>query len=428
MLKHSKVQALTVYIHILAGLTMLGGYTSLWAQTVQEQSTSTPVTTLKQAFDAAWARQPEAQSLKLRQDAAAARKQTAESWTAAPPTLELSSKGDQVTKNEGNQEYVVGVALPLWLPEERSRSGALAEAELRATASKVQAAQIRIAATIREAWWNWQQQLGEQSLARARVASAQRLVEDVGRRVRAGDLALADLHQARGAFATAEAAQAETNSNLAAARQRLRSLIGKLPADTAIHHPEPIPAIPEDLTSLDDAHPEITELLDRAEVARRVADLALIQTRDNPELILATTRDRGARREEWQNTITLGIRIPFGSESRNRSKTGLAHAEAIETESLLRLERERLLSDLEASRIRVESTQTQLTAAEKRAVLARESKGFFDKSFRLGETDLPTRLRIELETVEAERQVTRTRTELASAISSLRQALGLLPE
>lgn len=428
MLKHSQVHALTVFIRILLGLTVLGGHTSLWAQTTQEQSTSTLITTLKQAFDAAWTRQPEAQSLELRQNAAEARKQTAESWIAAPPTLELSSKGDQITKNEGNQEYVVGVALPLWLPEERSRSGALAEAELRATASRALAAQIRTAAVVREAWWNWQQQLGEQSLARARVSSAQKLVEDVSRRVRAGDLALADLHQARGAFATAEAALAEANSSLAAARQRLRFLIGKLPADTAIDRAEPIPAIPEDLASLNDAHPEVAELLDRAEVARRVADLARIQTRDNPELILATTRDREARGEEWQNTITLGIRIPFGSESRNRSKTGLAHAEAIETESLLRLEREKLLSDLEASRIRVESTQIQLAAAEKRAVLARESKGFFDKSFRLGETDLPTRLRIELETVEAERQVTRTRTELASAISSLRQALGLLPE
>ena len=69
-----------------------------------------------------------------------------------------------------------------------------------------------------------------------------------------------------------------------------------------------------------------------------------------------------------------------------------------------------------------------LAAAEKRAQLARESRGFFDKSFRLGESDLPTRLRIELEAVEAERQNARARIELAAAISALRQALGLLPE
>jgi len=52
----------------------------------------------------------------------------------------------------------------------------------------------------------------------------------------------------------------------------------------------------------------------------------------------------------------------------------------------------------------------------------------FDKSFRLGETDLPTRLRIEAEAVEAERQEARSRIELATAISAWRQSLGLLPQ
>jgi cobalt-zinc-cadmium efflux system outer membrane protein len=62
------------------------------------------------------------------------------------------------------------------------------------------------------------------------------------------------------------------------------------------------------------------------------------------------------------------------------------------------------------------------------AGLALESRGFFDKSFRLGETDLPTRLRIESEAADAERQAARARIELAAAISAWRQALGLLPQ
>ena len=62
------------------------------------------------------------------------------------------------------------------------------------------------------------------------------------------------------------------------------------------------------------------------------------------------------------------------------------------------------------------------------AQLARESRGFFDKSFRLGESDLPTRLRIEAEAADAERQAVRARIELAAAISAWRQALGLLPQ
>ena len=126
--------------------------------------------------------------------------------------------------------------------------------------------------------------------------------------------------------------------------------------------------------------------------------------------------------------MTIGVRIPFGSESRNRAKVGLARAEALEAEEQLRLERERLLADLEAADARVQAARKQFAAAEKRARLAGESRGFFEKSFRMGETDLPTRLRIELEAVEAEKQASRARIDLAAAISALRQALGLLPE
>jgi cobalt-zinc-cadmium efflux system outer membrane protein len=60
--------------------------------------------------------------------------------------------------------------------------------------------------------------------------------------------------------------------------------------------------------------------------------------------------------------------------------------------------------------------------------LAAESRGFFDKSFRLGETDLPTRLRIEAEAADAQRQQARAGIDLAAAVSAWRQALGLLPQ
>ena len=156
--------------------------------------------------------------------------------------------------------------------------------------------------------------------------------------------------------------------------------------------------------------------------------LAGIQGRANPELNLATTRERGASGESWQQTVTIGVRIPFGSDTRNRARVASASAEAIEAETQLRLERERLTAEVDTARVRVESARTLVASAEQRAQLARESRGFFQKAFRLGETDLPTRLRIELEAAEAERQVARTRIELAAAVSALRQAMGLLPE
>ncbi|HEX6736332.1 MAG TPA: TolC family protein [Azonexus sp.] len=383
---------------------------------------------LAQAFAAAWARQPEAQSLATRREAMGARRQAADSWLAEPPSLELSGKSDRMGGNDGNREYVAGLALPLWLPGERAHSGALADAEIKANQSRANAAQLRTAAAVREAWWNWQRARGEQVLADARVAASRRLADDVARRVKAGDLSRADRHQADGALAGAEVAQAETAAMLATATQQLRAVVGRLPDAHGGEAAEPMPAIPADFATPAATHPAVAELADRTEVARRAADLAGVQSRANPELTLLASRERSAFGESWGDALTVGVRIPLGSTSRHRAKLGQARAEAIESEGQLQLERERLAADLDTAKSRVEAARMQLAAAEKRAQLAAESRGFFDKSFRFGETDLPTRLRIELEAVEAERQAARVRIDHAAAVSALRQALGLLPE
>jgi len=83
---------------------------------------------------------------------------------------------------------------------------------------------------------------------------------------------------------------------------------------------------------------------------------------------------------------------------------------------------------LELARLQLESAASQAIAAQKRRQLAEQTRAFFDKSFRLGEIDLPTRLRVELEATDAQRQHALARLEQAASTSRLRQALGLLPE
>ena len=329
-------------------------------------------------------------------------------------------------RNQGARELEVGIAVPLWLPGERGRSAALAEAEGAAIESRTTAAQLRVAATVREAWWQWQRARIEVDSARDQLDNTRRIAADVARRTKAGDLARADQHQADGAVASAEANMAQAEAAVAAARQQLRALTGAAPATSeaaasaAEHDPS---AATTDMES----HAALLELKDRAAVAERTAALASTQSRANPELMLATTRDRGAFGEAAQQTITLGVRIPFGGGPRHDARTANARAEATEAQAQLALERERVIAEREAAKARVDASRSQLAAAERRAQLARESRGFFDKSFRLGETDLPTRLRIEAEAAEAERQAARIRIELAAAISAWRQALGLLP-
>ena len=382
---------------------------------------------LRQVFDAAWSRQPEALALQARRDAARAQQSAAKAWTPQPAALEVSNRTDRLGNNQGAREVEVGIAVPLWLPGERGRSAAMADAEGAAIESRANAAQLRVAAAVRDAWWQWQRARIELVTAREQLASTRLIAADVARRAKAGDLARADQHQADGAVAGGEAAVAQAEAGLALARQHLRALAGAAPAlsgaDDSLAEPDPGASATEI-----EAHAALQELKDRAAVAQRSVELIATQSRANPELMLATTRDRGARGEASQQTITLGIRIPFGAGPRSDARSANARAEAMEIQAQLALERERLTAEREAARMRVEASRTQLVAVERRAQLARESRGFFDKSFRLGETDLPTRLRIEAEAAEAERQAARTRIELAAAISAWRQALGLLPQ
>jgi len=106
---------------------------------------------LKDVFDAAWARQPESQALLMRRDAVQAQRRAAAAWTPEPPALEISNKTDRLTRNDGARELEAGIAIPLWLPGERSNSGALADAQTAAVESRVEAARLRLAATVREA-------------------------------------------------------------------------------------------------------------------------------------------------------------------------------------------------------------------------------------------------------------------------------------
>ena len=422
--------------HIIHCLTV-ALFSACFATHLQAAAAPPPTLTLQQAFEAAWAQQPEARSRTLRQEADAARQESADSWTAAPPSLELSSRTDQANQRQGKREYVAGVALPLWLPGERARTSALATAETRLTEGRIQTAQLRTAEALRTAWWEWQRACSEQALAQSRLLNVRQLAEDVALRVKAGDLAPADQYQADGAQAAAEADLALATSLLAAAEQNLHVLTGlPIPTRGALSTPqtEPLPVIPAIPNTPDtpeaqaSTHPALLETVGRAEVARRNVDLARVQSRENPELTLSTTHERDNYNETYQQSLTIGIRIPLGSAPRNQAKIAFAQAEAIEAEEQARLENERLTSLLKTEHIRVEAIRAQLAAADKRAHLAKETRTFFQKSFELGEIDLPNRLRIELEATEAERQAARARIELAAAISALRQALGLLPE
>ena len=381
-----------------------------------------PPLTLKALFDRAWERQPEAQSAALRRESAQAARSGASSWTAEPAALELQAKTDRPGSNQGSREVELGVALPLWLPGERARKAALGDAEIKAVESRRLAAQLQLAATVREAWWTLQRAQAELGLAQDRLLNAQRLAADVARRFKAGDMSRADQTQADGAVAQAEAAVAEAEGARDIAQAALSAWGGSVEVG-AEPEAEAMPG-----TALPADHPAVADWQDQAEVARRAADLAAVQTRANPELTVAATRGREQAGERYLQSFTVGVRVPLGGGDRARAKETAARADALDAEVRLQAQQDRLAADVAAASARVKATQAQREAMARHAALARDTRGFIDKAFRLGEADWPTRLRVELEAVQAERQLARARIDAAAAVSTLRQALGLLPQ
>lgn len=409
---------------------------ALASMAAHAQAPHTPVPdpaawSLRALFDHAWQRQPEAQAQPLRQQAAEATRLAAQRWTAEPPALQLQTRTDRPGSQQGQREVEVGLAAPLWLPGERARSAALGDAQWQQVQSQQRAAQWQLAAQVRQAWWDWQRARSDLALAQDRLHSARQLAADVQRRWQAGDLARTDGLQAQAVVAQAEAAQAEAQGALQAARAAL-SAWGALPG-TAPGAPAPQdwraePLADAAVQAVPDNHPALAQAQAQAQVARHAAELAAVQRRANPELSVAATRGRDQAGERYRQSVTLGLRIPLGDNALAQAKEAAAQADALEQETRLQRERERLAQDLHAAQARVAAAQAQSDAAARHAALVQETLGHVDKAFRLGEADWPTRLRAEQDAAQTQRQLARARIDAAAAVSALRQALGLLPE
>ncbi len=384
---------------------------------------------LQALFEQAWRRQPEAQALPLRRQAAQAGRDSADAWTPEPAALELQTKNDRIGSRLGAREHTVGVALPLWLPGERARKAALGDAELQAVDSSGLAAQLELAARVRESWWNWRRACSDRALAQGQLENARALAADVARRLAAGDMARSDHYQAQAVQAQAEATLAQAQGACDAARAALAAWSDgqPLPPEGEALGAEPAPVLEQPLAAAY-GHPALADGERQAALARRQAELAAVQTRANPELTLSASSERGMAGDRYQQSVTLGVRLPLGAGVRAHAREAAALAQALALETRVERERARLAAGIRAAQAQASAAAAQERAMARNAELAGATRGFVAKAFALGEADWPTRLRAEQDAVQAERQALRARIDAAAAVSALRQALGLLPQ
>lgn len=377
---------------------------------------------LRAALDAVWQRSVAArESDGQRRRADADRVAAGASW-AAPPSLELSHRDDRLHGNAGRRETEVGVAVALWLPGQQAARARTADAAAAQALAAEQVARLRLAGELREAAWQFAAVQAEVTQADTHAEAMRRLADDVERRVRAGDLARADALAAQAERLAASALQSDVRQRLQAARARWTLLTGltaapELPAATVVDA-TPAAATP---------HAELQLASQSTELARTRLELMRRSRRDAPELAVGVRQDVPGRAEASQGSLVVGLRLPFGTDDRNRPLQAAALAELDVAEVHEQRLRERLDSYIAAARDAQRSAEAQLEAESSRARLLRERADLIDQSFRAGETPLPDLLRALAAATQADSAAVRQTAALGLARARLQQALGLLP-
>ena len=375
--------------------------------------------TFAQALEAAWQRSPAGQSAQARRDQQRAVRSAAGSVTPEPPSVTLSQRSDRLNSNRGARETEVELAWPLWLPGARAAALGVAAAEADAVDGQLQFSRLKLASEVREAVWAVRLAQAELDASTRRVAEAQALAADVQRRVTAGDSARTDGNQAQGLVQLAQATQAEARGRLLRAERIYAALTGLLRAPVQAEALTPPPAI--------EAHPQIVSTERAATAARARLRNASVATRDPPELTVGVRSERSAFGDSYATSARIGVRVPFGTDARNQPRITAAGAELLEIEAVARLERDRLQAEIDAAAAELEQSRRIEQFATELARLAADTQQLLAKAFRLGEVDLPTRLRTEKERFDAELALGRARLEAGRAVSRLQQAYGMLP-
>jgi outer membrane protein TolC len=373
-------------------------------------------------LDAAWLRAVAARESDGQRRRADADRAAAGSFWAAPPSLELSHRNDRLQSNAGRRETEIGVAVPLWLPGQRAARSGTAEAAAAQALAAEQVVRLRLAGELREAAWQLAALQAEAAQADALAQALKQLADDVERRVRAGDLARADALAAQAEQLAASALQSDVRQRLQAARARWTLLTGLtlVPDLTAEAVTAGVPATAT-------AHPELQLASQSTELARKRVDLMRHSRRDAPELTVGVRQDTPGRAEASQGSLVVGLRLPFGTDDRNRPLEAAALADLDVAETQDQRLRERVDSEIAAARDAQRSAEAQLEAETARARLLRERATLIDKSFRAGETPLPDQLRALAAAAQADSAVARQTAALGLARARLQQALGLLP-
>lgn len=373
--------------------------------------------TLHEALESAWNRQPAQRAQIARLSELEAKRQATTNLTPQPASISLGQRSDQIGSNVGQRQSDIELSAPLWLPGQRNSQREVVEAETSRFSATQTYTKWRLAGEVRDLLWTTRLAQSEKDLANQRVLSAQKLLSDVERRVNAGELAKVDANRVNVELQTANIALKDAEAQVFRALQQFNALTGvtNLPQEPEVLSEQKSENHPQRLAA--------QSLL----LAQKRLDLIRSTLRDAPELSLGMTRQKDIANDPYNNSVSLKLKIPFSSSAINQQRLSGVQAEQAEADAEQGLETARIKAEISSARFELDQANATVAIAESRFNTALDTQQLLDRSFNLGESDLPTRLLAEAARFEAERSLIKARLEAGRAISKVNQALGVLP-
>ena len=399
---------------------------ALLASSALAQTANQPPT-LRQALDAAWEISSQSRSLDNRRSELAAKEKAAGSWIFGEPVAALAQRTDRLNKNDGFRELEAEIELPLWNRGVRAATQADVAAQRLGFDGQFALSKLKLAGELRALAASAASAQVELDLNKRKLLEANALTQDLMRRVKAGENARVDALQTQVLVQQAQAAMAQAEGQLARLQSHWRSLTGLATVAPLEEKLAPIATNEFISAPVSADHPALRQ--SQAQLSGAQAKLALVNAdkRDPMSVGVGIARERGSFAASNETTLRVALRIPLGGDNRNAPRQAAARAELDASQADLDAVQRQLLAEVAAANAELLAARTVQIAASERVRLSTEVQTLITKSWRLGDSDLPTRLRADNEQFEASLSLSRADIDVQRAIANLNQAHGVFP-
>ena len=399
---------------------------SLFAFSASAQ-TAAQAPSLKQALDAAWQFSTLSRSESNRRSELAAKQKAANSWISGEPVVSIAHRTDRLNRNEGFREYEAEVELPLWNLGVRAAAQADASAQRQSFDGQFVFAKLKLAGELRLLAANAANAQVELDLNKRKLLDVNVLAQDLSRRVKAGENARVDSLQAQVLVLQAQASVTQVESQLMRLQNQWRSLTGLAAVASLDETSLNLTANETQVVSVSTDHPALRYA--QAQFGAALAKLALVDAdkRDPMSLGVGVGHERSTFAAANEIKLRIALRIPLGGENRNAPRQAAARAELDAAQAEADAIERQLAAEISAAANDLRSALVAQTAARERVRLSTEVQTLITKSWKLGDSDLPARLRADNEQFEASLLLARATVDVQRAIANQNQAHGYLP-